>query len=81
VPKRLGNTKAVCRKCYAHPVVIDAHLDGSLAATLGRRAEGELKRSLHGLPSEEAAVPGLLRQRLKQEAAGRGSRTKPGSGR
>ena len=28
VAKRLGNTPAVCRKCYVHPAVFDAYLDG-----------------------------------------------------
>ena len=42
--KRLGNTRAVCRKCYVHPAVIDAYLDGSMmkhggaARPSGRRA-------------------------------------------
>jgi DNA topoisomerase I len=30
VAKVLGNTKAVCRKCYVHPVVVERYLDGSL---------------------------------------------------
>lgn len=30
VAERLGNTPAVCRRSYIHPVVIDAYLDGSL---------------------------------------------------
>lgn len=30
VAQRLGNTPAVCRKCYVHPEVIEAYLDGSL---------------------------------------------------
>ena len=30
VAGRLGNTKAVCRKCYIHPAVIDAYLQKSL---------------------------------------------------
>src|SRR5206468_10448092 len=29
VAERLGNTPAVCRRCYVHPQVIDAYLDGS----------------------------------------------------
>ena len=29
VAARLGNTKAICRKCYIHPAVIDAYLDKS----------------------------------------------------
>lgn len=30
VAERLGNTPAVCRRSYIHPVVINAYLDGSL---------------------------------------------------
>ncbi|MFT3881607.1 MAG: hypothetical protein QM703_18330 [Gemmatales bacterium] len=30
VAKRLGNTRAVCRKCYIHPAVIEAYMDGHL---------------------------------------------------
>ncbi len=67
--KRLGNTRTVCRKCYVHPAVIEAYLDGSLVQTLARRAERELKRSLHDLPPEEAAVLAFLEQRLRAEAA------------
>jgi DNA topoisomerase-1 len=70
VAKRLGNTKAVCRKCYVHPAVIDAFLDGSLLKTLSKRADKEMTRSLRRLTPEEGAVLGLLQQRLKREAAG-----------
>ncbi len=69
VAKRLGNTKAVCRKCYVHPAVIDAYLDGSLLETLGGRVERELTRELHELPAEEAAVLAFLQERLRREAA------------
>jgi DNA topoisomerase I len=31
VARRLGNTPAVCRKCYVHPVVLDSYLEGTLA--------------------------------------------------
>ncbi|HEY2748441.1 MAG TPA: DNA topoisomerase IB [Polyangia bacterium] len=41
VAARLGNTKAVCRKCYVHPKVIDAYLDGSLGGALGRSDDVE----------------------------------------
>jgi DNA topoisomerase IB len=30
IAKRLGNTPAMCRKCYVNPVVIDAFLAGEL---------------------------------------------------
>ena len=71
VAKRLGNTKAVCRKCYVHPRVIDLYMDGSLLQTLKRRVKKELSQSLHGLPPEEAAVLALLQQRLGREERGR----------
>jgi DNA topoisomerase I len=64
VAKRLGNTPAVCRKCYVHPHILDSYLDGSLVKTLKRRAERELSTALNDLRKEEAAVLGLLQQRL-----------------
>jgi DNA topoisomerase-1 len=64
VAQRLGNTTAVCRKCYIHPAVIDAYLDGSLAESLSRAAGRELRQSMGKLPSEQAAVLGLLQQKL-----------------
>ena len=66
VAKRLGNTRAICRKCYVHPAIIDAYLDGSMVTTLRQRTEEELK-DLDGLSPEEAAVLALLRQRLARE--------------
>ncbi len=67
VAKRLGNTPAVCKKCYIHPHVFDSYLDGTLIETLKQRTEKAISGSLHGLPSEEAAVLGLLQQRLTLE--------------
>jgi DNA topoisomerase I len=67
VAKRLGNTKAVCRKCYVHPAVIDAYMDRSLVATLKERAETELRNTLSRLPPEEAAVLALLQQAMEQQ--------------
>ena len=63
--KKLGNTRAVCRKCYVHPAVVDTYLDGTLRETLSRRAEKRLAKGLHALPPEEAAVLMLLRDRLR----------------
>jgi DNA topoisomerase-1 len=69
VAKRLGNTRAVCRKCYVHPAVIDAYLGGTLARMLEQRVERELSNELSGMPPEEAAVLAFLQQRLRAEAA------------
>jgi len=67
VAKELGNTPAVCRSCYVHPGVIEAHLEGYLARGLGRTADRKRARGVRGLTSEEAAVLALLRRRLAAE--------------
>lgn len=75
VAERLGNTPAVCRKCYIHPAVLDAYLEGSMLDSLRARAETEM-RDVAGLAPEEAAVLALLGERLAREDAhdrGRGT--------
>lgn len=66
VARHLGNTPAVCRRCYVHPEVISAHLDGELLKNLGQRAEETLAGALDGLSPAEAAVLALLRRRIAQ---------------
>jgi DNA topoisomerase-1 len=67
VAQRLGNTPSVCRKCYVHPEIIDAYLDGSMLETLKQRAEQEMATGLDALQPEEAAVLALLQQRLSRK--------------
>jgi DNA topoisomerase-1 len=69
VAGRLGNTVAVCRKCYVHPVVFDAYLDGTLAETLQQRLDHEAREGEDRLQREEMAVLALLHQRLDRENA------------
>jgi DNA topoisomerase-1 len=64
VARRLGNTPAICRKCYVHPHVIDSYLDGTLIRTLKRRVEKEAAAPGKSLRSDERAVLGLLQHRL-----------------
>ncbi len=71
VAKQLGNTPAVCRKCYVHPDVIASYLDGTLAGALKRRVDAQMSaRRLVGLRPEEAAVLALLQRRLAGEKRG-----------
>ncbi len=70
VAKRLGNTKAVCRKCYIHPAVFDAYLDGSMLDTVAQRAR-RAARAIDDLSEAEAAVLGLLERRLVKESTRR----------
>jgi DNA topoisomerase-1 len=70
VAERLGNTTAICRKCYVHPAVIDAYMDQTLVETLKTKTERELRESLSALSSEEAAVLALLQQRMERQSKG-----------
>jgi DNA topoisomerase IB len=60
----LGNTPAICRKCYIHPAVFDGYLDGSLLQALKRRADAKLANPRAGLKAEEVAVMGFLSRQL-----------------
>jgi DNA topoisomerase I len=66
VAKRLGNTRAVCRKCYIHPAVIEAYTDGSMPGVAVRRPR-RVGRGRAGLSEEEAGVLALLERRAARE--------------
>ena len=67
VATRLGNTKAVCRRCYVHPSVIDAFLEGETIAPFVRTT-GAARGGRHHLSAEEAAVVKLLTARLESHS-------------
>ena len=67
VAKRLGNTRAVCRKCYVHPAVIDAYMDGTMLKTVAQRARAA--RAVGKLTAAETAVLSLLQKRLPKVSA------------
>jgi DNA topoisomerase-1 len=64
----LGNTAAVARKAYVHPAVVDAYLDGRIAAALVEAAEDSDQPPGATEPDEEKAVIALLRARLREDA-------------
>ncbi|MNI49106.1 Eukaryotic DNA topoisomerase I, catalytic core [compost metagenome] len=61
VAARLGNTPAVCRRCYIHPAVLEHY-------ALGRLAELPGSRVRKGLDPEEVALL-LFLQALEQAQA------------
>jgi DNA topoisomerase-1 len=71
VAEKLGNTPTVCRKCYVHPAVLDAYMDGSMIESLRQEVDREMTEFLGELKPEEAAVMGLLRNRLAREEGAR----------
>ncbi len=64
VAKLLGNTPAICRKCYIHPAIFEGYLDGSLIEGLKTRADQALEQPEGGLTAEEIAVTAFLSRRL-----------------
>jgi DNA topoisomerase I len=66
VAAKLGNTPAICRKCYVHPEVVNCYMDGSLVGMLAEKVAGTLRDELEGLDAAEAAVLAFLQKRLEQ---------------
>jgi DNA topoisomerase I len=77
VARRLGNTPAVCRKCYVHPWVLECYMTGSLAPARKKiqvvsdeeppdTSEARLQPyEEEALRSEERALMQLLRSRAE----------------
>jgi DNA topoisomerase I len=63
VAKVLGNTPAVCRKCYVHPSVVEAYLRGRLPEMMAKCA------SAHESDADEFAVAMLLEEATEKLAA------------
>ena len=64
----LGNTRAVCRKSYIHPAVMDAYMDGTTLATLRQAVRKRRTTAANALRPEESAVLRLLESRLEKDA-------------
>lgn len=65
VAKKLGNTPAICRKCYVHPAVMEGYLDGSLAEAMQRAAKAASEEDGYALTFEEEQVLKFLKRRLQ----------------
>jgi DNA topoisomerase-1 len=62
VARRLGNTPAICRKCYVHPAVVESYREDVLRHALGGPRLPP-SRPLAGLSAHESAVLRLLEKR------------------
>jgi DNA topoisomerase I len=69
VARHLGNTPAVCRRCYIHPAILDGYVDGTLLEALAAKTDAYLKENIGHMSPEEAAVTAFLRLRLASEMA------------
>jgi DNA topoisomerase I len=66
--QHLGNTPTICRKCYVHPQVLDAYLNGTLLKTLKEQEERGSHKELAGLHPEEIALMEFLEGELESAA-------------
>ena len=66
VAKQLGNTRAVCRKCYIHPAILQAYQDGQPL-----KMPGSARPARTGLNPCEQALRSFLRSRksIERQAA------------
>ena len=63
VANLLRNTRAICRKCYIHPVIFDGYLDGSLLEHLKRYRTRASTDPASGLGADEKSVLAYLSRR------------------
>lgn len=62
VSARLCNTPTICRKCYVHPEVLAAYMDGDLTLDVN---DSNFSTDFNVLRPEEEAVLAFLRARLR----------------
>ena len=65
VAKQLGNTRAICRKCYVHPEIIDAYMSGDLVEMTDAKIAARFKRQFSKLTADEVMVLSFLHKRLE----------------
>jgi DNA topoisomerase-1 len=61
VAQRLGNTVAVCRRCYIHPAIVESYMEGSTVEGLRRLGENGNGFSAEAARSDERAVAAFLK--------------------
>ena len=69
VSKILGNTPAICRKCYVHPAVLETYLNGEVIEGLRRKTAEALEQEHQDLQSVEKSVMQFLHSRLSEAKA------------
>jgi DNA topoisomerase-1 len=67
IARRLNNTRAVCRKSYVHPGVIESYLDKSIADHY-RSATRRRSRTQRGLSKQEQMAVAILRALARRSA-------------
>jgi DNA topoisomerase-1 len=74
VARQLGNTQAVCRKCYVHPAILECCTNGRLLEALPRNPPRTRRGRSFSLDAHETAVLGLLQAWSRRDLARAGVR-------
>src|SRR5205085_7908172 len=69
VARILGNTPAICRKCYVHPAIFENYLDQKSIDGLKKLTDDALEKEDVDLRSSEKAVLRFLEARMTKKAA------------
>jgi DNA topoisomerase-1 len=69
VARKLGNTPAVCRKCYVHPAIVDGYLAGRIAEACSGD-DKKCEQSVLALLERQAAAAPIRHERCMGETHG-----------
>jgi len=76
VAERLGNTRAVCRKYYVHPIIIETYMHGTVAEHPPEPDTTKRRRRTASLRADEVAVLQFIQLHKRNERNGKeGNRT------
>jgi DNA topoisomerase-1 len=70
VAERLGNTRAVCRKYYVHPIIIGAYMNGTVAERPPEPDTTKRRRRTASLRADEVAVLEFIQLHKRNERNG-----------
>jgi DNA topoisomerase-1 len=68
VAKILGNTSAICRKCYVDPIVLESYFEGDVIKGLKHKTDEGLDSEVVDLRDSETAVLKFLQAKLAKAA-------------
>jgi DNA topoisomerase I len=66
VARQLGNTPAICRKCYVHPEILEAYMSGDLVKMIEGKIADKFRKQHAKLSADEVMVLAFLNKRLKR---------------
>jgi DNA topoisomerase I len=69
VAQSLGNTPAICRKCYIHPYILESYSNGEMNGQLKCKPPEEPETESTSLSPQERAVLAFLEKKLEKSAA------------